>query len=454
MSVSATVEQAQSIVARIERIPFSTWHTSIRLIVGIATFFDAIDALTIAYVMPVLIPLFKIPPARIGGLIAIGYVGQLIGAIFFGWLAEKIGRRDSLLASVALYTVMSFACAASNSYAMLFSFRTVQGLGLGGEVPIAAAYISELSKAKGRGRFVLLYEMLFAIGLLVAALLGYWIVPRLGWRWMFMIGGLPAILALCLRWIVPESPRWLINKGRLEEADKIVTYIERKVSQNGKIPLPPVEVALQVPQKKTQWRELFQGIYLKRTLVLWCIWFCAYFCNYGLVTWLPSLYTQVYKLPLKQGLQYSLINQAAALALAFVCALLIDKVGRKAWFLMSFVCGGIFLLALFFTGAGTATLLLTLGALGNMFVASIAMALYVYSPEVYPTRMRALGSSTGTVWLRLASILGPIIVGFIVAGTNIKWAFLMFGVVSLIGAVIVGLFAIETKGRPLEELSP
>jgi len=169
---------------------------------------------------------------------------------------------------------------------------------------------------------------------------------------------------------------------------------------------------------------------------------------------LPSLYTQVYKLPLKQALQFSFINQAAALAMALVCALLIDKVGRKVWFLLSFVCGGIFLLALFFTGAETATLLLILGALGNMFVASIAMALYVYSPEVYPTRMRALGSSTSTVWLRLASILGPIIVGFIVTGTNIKWVFLMFGVVSVIGALIVELFAIETKGRALEELSP
>lgn len=261
MSVSTTIEQGQNIIARIERIPFSTWHVSIRLIVGVATFFDAIDALTIAYVMPVLIPLFKIPPARIGGLIAIGYAGQLIGAIFFGWLAEKIGRRDSLLASVALYTVMSFVCAASSSYAMLFTFRTIQGIGLGGEVPIAAAYISELSKAKGRGRFVLLYEMIFAIGLLIAALLGYWIVPRLGWRWMFMIGGLPAILALFLRWIVPESPRWLINKGRLEEADKIVTYIERKVSQNGKIPLPPVELALQVAQKNSMARIVPRNLF-------------------------------------------------------------------------------------------------------------------------------------------------------------------------------------------------
>src|SRR5262249_52063415 len=162
--------------------------------IGTATFFDAFDALAIAYVLPVLIRLWKLGPLEIGNLISIGYVGQLVGALFFGWLAERRGRMLALQLSVALYSVFSLLAAFSWSYGSLFAFRTIQGIGLGGEVPVAAAYISELSRARGRGRFVLLYELAFAIGLVAAAVLGNLIVPTLGWQAMFLIGAIPALL--------------------------------------------------------------------------------------------------------------------------------------------------------------------------------------------------------------------------------------------------------------------
>lgn len=447
-------QSAAQIVARIERIPFTGFHVKARLIVGSATFFDAFDVLAIAYVLPALIRAWRLTPIEIGNLISVGFVGQLVGALFFGWLAERRGRMLSLQLSVATYSVCSFLAAFSWSYTSLFVFRTIQGVGLGGEVPVAAAYINELSKAKGRGRFVLLYEMAFSVGLVCAALVGNAVVPNLGWQAMFLIGALPALLVGAMRWVLPESPRWLANRGRLEEADRIVTAIEMKASKGGQEELPPVVVVPSVAAQKTRWHELFEGIYLRRTVVVWVMWFASYFATYGIATWLPSLYTSVFKLPLRQSLRYALVTQGCGLFSSLACALLIDRTGRRPWFTGGFLLGGTFMLILWQVGATAALQVVALGTAAYMSISGISLGLYLYSPEIYPTRLRALGSSVGSAWLRIASAIGPAVMGHLVARYPLSTAFLLFGVVLLIGGVVTGLFAVETKGRPLEEISP
>src|SRR3982750_4345449 len=170
----------EQIAARIERLPLSPWHLKLRVIMGIALFFDAFDSLAIAYVLPVLIGLWKLAPGQIGALIATGFAGQLIGSIVAGWAAERWGRVPTMIATLALFAVMSFVCAFAWSYESLLWFRFIQGMGLGGEVPIMAAYVNEFAKAERRGRFSLGVQLLFAVGLLVVALVGAWVVPHLG----------------------------------------------------------------------------------------------------------------------------------------------------------------------------------------------------------------------------------------------------------------------------------
>src|SRR5437773_709614 len=147
------------IVARLERLPTSWWQVRTRIIVGVATFFDAFDALAIASVLPVIVPLWKLTPPQIGFLISAGFLGQLVGALLFGWIAERYGRMTAMVWSIALFALMSLVCAFAWDYDSLLVFRTIQGIGLGGEVPVAAVFISELTRAQGRGRFVLLYEI-------------------------------------------------------------------------------------------------------------------------------------------------------------------------------------------------------------------------------------------------------------------------------------------------------
>ena len=178
-----------ALIARLERIPFTRWHLRARLIMGSATFFDAFDALSLAFVLPVLVRLWGITPVQIGWLIAAGYLGQFAGALIFGALAERYGRIRSAAGATAVMSIMSVACALAGNFPALLVLRLIQGIGIGGEMPVAAVYINELSKAQGRGKFFLLYEMIFPIGLMMTGQIGAIAVPTLGWQSMFLIGG-------------------------------------------------------------------------------------------------------------------------------------------------------------------------------------------------------------------------------------------------------------------------
>src|SRR3954452_22255940 len=245
------------IVARLERLPTSWWQVKARIIVGVATFFDAFDALAIASILPVIVPLWKLTPPQIGLMISAGFLGQLLGALLFGWIAERYGRMTAMIWSIALFGIMSLMCALAWDYNSLLLFRTIQGIGLGGEVPVAAVFISELAKAQGRGRFVLLYELVFPIGLVAASLVGLWVVPHLGWQYMFVIGALPALLTLALRSLLPESPRWLAVRGRDAEAQAAMTLIEMETQKATGQPLPPPKpVGLHVRQASVACRPV------------------------------------------------------------------------------------------------------------------------------------------------------------------------------------------------------
>jgi MFS transporter, putative metabolite:H+ symporter len=446
---------AQDISARIERLPITRKLSSIRVIIGAATFFDAYTVLAIAFAMPVLSREWQLTPSQIGMILSFGYLGQLVGAVFFGWLAERIGRLQVLLLTLILFVGMDIACLFAWNALSMSAFRFIQGIGTGGEMPVASAYINEFISAKRRGRFFLLYEVIFPIGLMFAGIAGYFLVPVYGWRAMFLVGLVPAILMIPLRWLLTESPRWLASKGRLEEADRIVSDLERAAVKEGK-PLAAAE-KVEIPkiaERETDWRELFQGIYRLRTLTTWVIWFCTYLVINGLITWLPTLYRDFFKLPLQTSLAYGFITSACGVAASICCALLIDRIGRKRWYVAAFVLGSIPLVVLVVLGADTATHVLILVAIAYAILQTIAFSLYLYAAELYPTRLRALGIGCGSAWLRLGSSSGPLIVGWVVSGYGVRYVFAVFAGVLVLGALVTYRFAIETKGKALEQLSP
>jgi putative MFS transporter len=452
-AVEAAVDAASAaLIRRIESVPFSRWHTKARIIVGSATFFDAFDALSIAFVLPVLIGLWHIEPLEIGVLIGASYIGQFIGALTFGWYAERRGRIRSVTIAIAIMSVMSMGCALSGSFAVLLVCRFIQGIGVGGEMPVAATYISELPNAHGRGKYFLLYELIFPVGLMATGQIGAWLVPLIGWKIMFWIGAVPGLLIALLIARLPESPRWLISKGRFDEAEAVIRDMEASTDRRiepGRRQQPNKGVM----NARAGWRELLSPFYRGRTLVVWVLWATAFFIANSLNNWLPTLYRSVYHLPLQTALRAASMTNVAQVALLLICAYVIDRVGRRNWTVSAFCLAAILFACLGLFAAHDVWSAMVLGTLSYGLIGSIAAVLYLYTPEVYPTRMRATSTGLATSWLRLASAVGPSLAGLLLHKRGIGSVFVMFAVVAVVGA-ICALRMTETRERSLEEIAP
>ncbi|KRE68282.1 hypothetical protein ASG79_05670 [Arthrobacter sp. Soil761] len=443
------------LVARLERLPLTRRLTLIRVIIGSATFFDAYTVLAIAFAMPQLSTEWHLTAGEIGMILSAGYVGQIFGSLFFGQLAERIGRLPVLLITILLFVSMDVACLFAWGAASMIVFRFIQGIGTGGEVPVASAYINEFVGAKKRGRFFLLYEVIFPVGLMFAGIAGYFLVPVVGWKAMFIVGIVPALLTIPMRWLMPESPRWLASRGHVNRADMVVTMLENEARKAGHaLSEPVVRPVDPKATARTDWRELFSGIYRKRTLMIWMLWICVYMVNNGLITWLPTLYKQTFNLPLQASLAYGWVTSAVGVVASILCALLIDRVGRKRWYSWAFLAATVPLVVLTALGAVSATQVVVFASIAYAILQTISFSLYLYSAELYPTRLRAIGTGFGSAWLRAGSAIGPILVGWIVDNYGVSYVFTVFAAVALIGGLVTIFFAIETKGRVLEELSP
>lgn len=455
-------DRAARLLFRVENVPFCRWHTKTRIVMGTATFLDAFDALSLAFVLPVLVSLWHLSPGEVGLLIAAGYLGQVLGALFFGWLGEKWGRVPAVSTAVAVMSAMSIACAFAGNVHMLFALRFLQGIGVGGEVPVAATYINEMSQSKGRGRFFVLYELIFPLGLMVAAQLGAFLVPRYGWECLFLVGGLPGLVILAFMTRLPESPRWLASRGRWDEADRVIRTLEAATPRRHlDVEQQPDEVCARVESlarglqstRRASWKELFSPLYRPRTLIVWVLWAASYFVANGINNWLPTLYKTVYHLPLQEALRLASITNVLSVCAVFTCAMLVDKVGRRRWASSSFIVSGLLLLALVATGAQSVWSVAILASAAYAVMGTTTVLLYLYTPEIYPTRIRAIGTGLATSWLRAASAAAPALVGVMLSAQGVASVFLMFAAATVVGW-LASRKMIETTDRALEEISP
>src|SRR5665213_2868946 len=231
------------ISARIDRLPFLPFHWRIGSILGTGTLFDAFDSLSIGAALTMIIATFHIDYRTGGALISAAFAGQFFGAIAFGYFGEKIGRKWSFVIALSIFGVCSIGAALAQSVNEILIARVIQGVGLGAEVPVAAALFTEFVRGRARGKFILVYESLFAWGIFLGpvAALGCLTAfgPALGWRVLFAIGGIPAPVAIIAAFKLPESARWLASKDRLGEANAIVTRMEDEARSRGNVLQPP-----------------------------------------------------------------------------------------------------------------------------------------------------------------------------------------------------------------------
>lgn len=438
---------------RLERLPLSRFHLRLFGISAGGWMFDSIDLAMLSFVLPVIIKEWGLSGGAAGFVATATFLGMFVGASFGGYAADRWGRKTVFQVTLVWYSVAALLNGLAWDYTSFVVFRFLLGVGMGGEFPVVITYLSEFLSKKRRGAWLNLMEGFWVMGLIVASLVALLLIPPFGWRSVFIIMVVPAAYIGVIRRWLPESPRWLVSKGRAELAEEVVNGIEEEVEKSTGKPLPPPELtkaAIGVDTTSVPVRELFAKGFARRTVMLWIFMFAYYFGYYAITTWLPAIlvakgYTLV------SSYSYFLFMTVFGIPGFVTTYFLIEKIGRRATLGIFGVIGvgG----ALMMANAGGITSLLAWGALMQFGILGYTCVLYAYTPEQYSTRMRATGS--GAAWSigRIGSLSGPLVAGLIINSMGPSAILNMGGVlilVSMLSAVILGT---ETKGRTLEELT-
>jgi MFS transporter, putative metabolite:H+ symporter len=402
MTTDATASSL-SRAQRLDRLPFTRQHGRLVVGSGVGWALDAMDVGLISFVMAALAVQWSLSPTQLSWIGSIGFVGMALGATLGGLLADRVGRRQVFALTLLVFGVATGAAALSWSVAALLVFRFLIGLGLGAELPVASTLVSEYAPARVRGRVVVLLEAFWAVGWLLAALIGYFVVPRsdAGWRWALALGAVPAVYAVVVRRGLPESVRFLEMRGRVTEAEAAVRRFEDAA---GVAPVPSIPPEPSTPPgPRALWAPGTRG----RTAALWTVWFGINFSYYGAFIWLPTLLVAS-GFSLVRSFGFTLVITLAQLPGYAVAAVLIERWGRRPT-LVVFLLGSAVGAGLFALADGEAAVLVT-GMVLSFFNLGAWGAVYAVTPEVYPTALRGTGAGAAAGFGRIASIAAPLCV--------------------------------------------
>ena len=431
---------------RLDRLPFTREHRRLLTGSGVGWALDAMDVGLISFVMAALAVQWGLDPSTLSWIASIGFVGMALGATLGGLLADRIGRRSVFALTLLVYGLATGAAALSWSVGALLAFRFITGLGLGAELPVASTLVSEFAPARIRGRVIVALEAFWAVGWVLAAVIGYLVVPSGadGWRWALALGAVPAVYAAVVRFALPESARFLEERGRVEEAEAVVRRFERAagVTAVGDAAAPE-EVRSGV---RASPRDLFSPESRRSTLSLWAVWFAVNFSYYGAFIWLPTLLVAA-GMDLVRSFGFTLVITLAQLPGYAVAAVLVERWGRRST-LSTFLLGSAVSAVLFGTADSERAVLISGMAL-SFFNLGAWGALYALTPEVYPTELRATGAGWAAGFGRIASIVAPLSVPALRDAGGITLTFTVFAAFFALGATAVWGVP-ERRGRPLE----
>jgi putative MFS transporter len=428
------------------------------LLVGIAWLIESYDIGVIGNILPSLVKQFHLGALSQGLLVAASTLGIVVAVIPSGLFADRIGRKRILVFGTAWYAVFSFLGGFAPNPAMIILLRFVSGLGMGAVFPIPYAMAAELIPSHFRGAMTGVLDSFLSIGYFLAPLAAFMLVPHLpvnlGWRYLFFIGGIPVFyVPILLKWM-PESPRWLQVRGRTDEANEVVSYLEYKVENRTKTFLPEPTMSPETytqtlaTRQKPSFLSILRGKYLKRTCMMWLAFSCILFVFYAVQTYTPTVLV-------KQGYSFSnafLLTSIIVLASIpgkYAAAYALEKFGRKAT-LISFTAiasAG----AVLFGLAHNPVLALICGIVLSFFGIGVDPAIKIYGAEQYPTAIRETGVGMFEGCGRFfGGALAPFIMAFIIANSGVFGSYLFVAIVALGGLVAVALLGTETRGKSIE----
>ncbi|WP_278801255.1 MFS transporter [Bifidobacterium pullorum] len=441
-------ERGLSRNARLDRLPFNAAHRKLLVASGIGWAFDAMDVGLVSFVVAAIAadPHFNLNATEKSWVLSVGFVGMAIGAALGGYFADRVGRKTVFTATLVIFGLANAGMACSWTLVALLIARFIIGLGLGAELPVASTLVSEFSPTRHRGRMTVLLESFWAVGWIIAAAIGAFVIPNTGdwgWRWALLIGALPLLYAVVTRVHIPESVRFLESKGREDEAEQAVRYFEQASG------VAPVASPKAEPLPAIRTRELFGHQYLARTVAIWLTWFFVNFSYYGAFTWMPSLLADQFG-SLTSSFGYTLIISLAQLPGYFLAAWLVEIWGRRRTLSVFLAVSAVAAFA--FSQAGSVAAVIGFGMLLSASNLGAWGVLYAVTPEIYPTRLRGAASGAAAAVGRVAAIIAPLLVPWFLtlSGGNKTVAFVIFAVAFVLGC-IAALCLPERKGLDLED---
>ena len=442
-----------SLAARLDRLPVGRTHRLVTAVVGVGLFFDAYENFLAGTISKVLQRDFALGGTSLKLVLASAFVGQFLGALLLGRVADRIGRRTAFLVNIGIYSLFSLAAAFAPGAAWLIVARFFAGIGIGAEYALADSYLADLLPPTRRGRFIAWAYTISFCGVPAVGFLALWLVPLTpfgvaGWRWLFVLGALGAAVVWFLRRGLPESPRWLEAVGRPGEGEAEVRRMEEEaVAATGR-PLPEPDPALRpAPASAVGVRSLFRQPYRRRTTMLWILSGLEVFGYYGFGTLAPLvLSAKGYGVVASIG--YTAVSYLGYPLGSLLSLPVVERLERKVLVMASAAAMAVF--GLLFGFAGSPALIVVAGFLYTLSSNVFSNAYHVYLAEQYPTAVR--GTAAGAAYSVSKVVTGalPSVLLPVLDGAGAGWTFTVVAVAMALLIVNVGVLGARTTGRSVD----
>ena len=434
--------------ARLDRLPLGSFHRRVLRLVGMGMFFDLFDNSMMAGVLAALVSSGVSTMASNATFISATFAGLTIGAASAGFIGDRLGRRFAYQFNLLIFGSMCLVAAVAPSMQWLIVIRVIMGIGLGAEFVVGYGMISEFVPPGSRGRYTALLNLISSSGVFVVSLTGFAIIPWLGWRAMFVIGGVGALWVWWLRRKLPELPRWLETIGRNDEAERVLQAIEHEA---GGV-LPPVRPAPAVLARRVPLSVLFSPGVVRRTLLAMAVCVTCLVGSYSFTAWIPSFFVKQ-GFSVTRSLGFTTAMTAGTLFGPFLAVMLADRIGRRRGIMLAGVSCAVI-------GSIYPFLIMPLPIMlcGFLLVSSmslfLALGLGGYTPELFPTEYRFRGSGIAQMTGRAALIATPYAVVPLFANYGIAGVVGTIATMYLMLVFLIAVAGIETNQRSLESLAP
>jgi MFS transporter, putative metabolite:H+ symporter len=450
--VQAHAEAARiNIPGRLERLPMTSYQKRQFVIIATAWLADQVDVALLVFLIGDITNYFHLTPVQIGYLASMTFLGQLVGNILVGSFSDLFGRRIAFQSTMVIWGLSSFLAAGAWGVVPLMVFRFFIGVGVGGEAPVAQAVLSEIIPANVRAKYIAFMEGFWAVGFVISGVIAYTVLPFFGWRWVFVVVGCLSVVVFWVRRSLLESPRWLADQHRFEEADAVMSKIEAAVAKAHGQALPPPKPFLMETKLETRnpLAVVFSRFYLRTNIMAFTMWFFALLGYFGLTSWLAVILGQ-HGFSVVKSVGFITLITLGGIPGFYAAAVLLEKAGRKPTTAIFLFMSAV--MAYVYGHTTDMTSLFISGFVMQFFMFGMWSCLYAYTPELYPTRARSTGAGLASAFGRVGAITGPIVVGYIIGVVGHSAVFTLGAASFAIAALVVLILGIETRGRSLEEI--